>query len=30
MVEQVRTSWNSLLAWLREIQSWSLAADVGE
>jgi hypothetical protein len=30
MVDQVRRSWNSLLAWLREVQAWSLAAEVGE
>ena len=29
MVDQVRMSWNSLLAWLREVQAWSLAAEVG-
>jgi hypothetical protein len=26
MVEQMRRSWNSLLAWLREVQTWGQAA----
>jgi len=30
MVDQLRGSWNSLLAWLRDVQAWSLAAEVGE
>ncbi len=30
MVDQLRTSWNSLLGWLREAQVWSLAAEAGE
>jgi len=30
LVDQLRGSWNSLLAWLRDVQAWSLAAEVGE
>lgn len=30
MVDQLRGSWNSLLTWLRDVQAWSLAADVIE
>ena len=30
MVDQLRGSWNSLLTWLRDVQAWSLAAEVGE
>lgn len=27
MVGQLRASWSSRLAWLREVQAWGLAAD---
>jgi hypothetical protein len=30
LVDQLRGSWNLLLSWLREVQAWSLAAEVGE
>ncbi len=30
MVEQLHGSWNLLLSWLRDVQAWSLAAEVGE
>jgi len=29
-VDQLRASWNSLLVWLRDVQAWSLAADMSE
>jgi hypothetical protein len=29
-MEQLRGSWNSLLVWLRDVQAWSLGAEVGE
>jgi hypothetical protein len=29
MVEQLRAGWNSLLAWLREVQAWGLATEEG-
>jgi hypothetical protein len=29
-VDQLRESWNLLLSWLRDVQAWSLAAEVGE
>lgn len=30
LVDQLRGSWNSLVLWLREVQAWSLAEEVGE
>ena len=30
LVDQLRTSWNSLLGWLREAEAWSLAAEAGK
>jgi hypothetical protein len=29
MVEQLRASWNPILSWLREVQAWGQAAEVG-
>ena len=29
MVEQLRASWNSLLAWLHDVQAWVQAEEVG-
>ena len=29
-MDQLRGSWNLLLSWLRDVQAWSLAAEVGE
>ncbi len=29
MVEQLRAGWNSLLAWLRDVQAWVHAEEVG-
>jgi hypothetical protein len=29
MVDQLRTSWNPLVSWLRDVQAWSLGAEVG-
>ena len=29
MVDQLRSSWNPLLSWLREVQAWGQAAEVG-
>jgi len=29
MEEQIRASWNPLLAWLRDVQAWGQAAEVG-
>jgi len=29
-VDQLRGSWNLLLSWLRDVQAWSLAVEVGE
>ena len=29
-MDQLRGSWNLLLSWLREVQAWSLATEVGE
>jgi len=29
LVEQLRGSWNPLLSWLREVQAWGQAAEVG-
>jgi hypothetical protein len=29
MVEQIRTSWNPLLAWLREVQAWGVESEAG-
>jgi hypothetical protein len=28
-VNKLRASWNLLVAWLRDVQAWSLAAEVG-
>ena len=28
-VDQLRASWNSLLSWLREVQAWGQAEEVG-
>lgn len=30
MVDQIRTSWNSLLGWLREAHAWSRAVEKGD
>jgi hypothetical protein len=30
MVDQLRTSWNSLLVWLRAVEAWGRSADMVE
>jgi len=30
LVDQLRAGWNPLVEWLRDVQAWSLAAEVAE